>query len=84
MGDTTMLNLSGKTNQEALDQIIEIIEDVSHKGSLIFEIDRNPEFLLKEIWKETHGKFNCLLLEQTGEHRKVRIDPPKTCCGICI
>ena len=78
-----MLNLSGKTNQEALDQIIELIEDVSHKGSLIFEIDRDPEFLLKEIREETHGGLTCSLLEQIGDKRKVRIDPPKTCCGIC-
>lgn len=78
-----MLKLSGKTNQEALDQIIEIIEDVSYKGSLIFEIDRDPEFLLKKIGEETHGKITCSLLEQIGDKRRLRIDPPKSCCGIC-
>jgi hypothetical protein len=78
-----MLNFSGKPDQEALDQIFEIVKNLPQSGSVIFTIDRDPESILRNAWEATNGKFTCFLLEQNGEERKVRIDPPKTCCGTC-
>lgn len=77
------LDFIGKTDLEATTQLTGLIPNLHESGPITFTIDRSPDTVLKAVWESNPGKFDCYLIEEVGEQKKLRLEAKKVCCGSC-